>query len=225
MIVEDDPVVATGLSDFISNLGHELICARDGKQALDLFRDSHPDLVLLDLVLPRMSGMEVCRRIREQGDPTPIIMVTAKGQPHDRVAGLDLGADDYITKPFDLDELAARIRAVLRRATAADQSNGRHQLGDEVVVDLDRFVIERGGQQFELNARERDILALFISRANQVVSRNEILDHVWGTEAYPSTRTVDNYMVSLRKKLEKDPANPNILLGIRSVGYKLIKEP
>lgn len=224
LVVEDDPAVAIGLTDFVRSLGYQCVAARDGEQALSLFASVGPDLVLLDLVLPKKGGIQVCREIRASGCVTPIIMVTAKGQPHDRVAGLDCGADDYVTKPFNLQELAARIRAVMRRteAPAAEQPT-LFDIGP-VHIDLDGFVIERDGEKHELSTRERDILALLISRRNTVVSRNEILDTVWGSDAFPSTRTVDNYIVSLRKKLEPDPAEPRTLLSIRSSGYKLVTE-
>lgn len=223
LVVEDDPAVALGLNDFILGLGFRCVVARDGAQALSLFQAERPDLVLLDLVLPKRSGMQVCRDIRDRGDLTPIIMVTAKGQPQDRIAGLDLGADDYITKPFNLQELAARIRAVLRRTDPVEDESLTVQLGD-TCVDLAGCIIERGGQQHPISVRERDILALLLRRRNQVVSRNEILDKVWGTDQFPSTRTVDNYMVSLRKKLEADPHEPSVLLSVRGGGYKLVSE-
>lgn len=221
LVVEDDPAVAVGLNDFICGMGYNCIVARDGEQALSLFKSQRPDLVLLDLVLPKLSGTEVCREIRSRGDMTPIIMVTAKGQPQDRVAGLDLGADDYITKPFDLSELAARIRAVLRRTDPPEIEEYVVQLG-QVRIDLGGYLIESSSGRHELSARERDILALLLAKRNQVVSRNEILDKIWGTDQFPSTRTVDNYIVSLRKKLEPDPSSPKILISVRSSGYKLM---
>ncbi len=222
LIVEDDPAVVVGLNDFVRALGFAVVIARDGDQALTLFRAERPDLVLLDLVLPKRTGREVCQAIRAMGDRTPIIMVTAKGQPQDRVAGLDVGADDYVTKPFDLSELAARIRAVLRRADPLDPHDADvHAIGD-ARVDLKQFTVERGGERVELSARERDILAMLLARPGEVVTRNEILGAIWGSDTYPTTRTVDNYVVSLRKKLEADPAAPRHLLSVRSAGYRLV---
>ncbi len=221
LIVEDDPAVVVGLSDFVRNLGYDVIVARDGEQALRSFGESSPDLVLLDLVLPKLGGVAVCREIRARGDDTPIIMVTAKTQPHDRVAGLDMGADDYVTKPFDLPELAARIRAVMRRVEARRRVAGSVCQIGPVRIDLAGFTIERDGTSHPLQARERDILALLLARRGEVVSRNEILNTVWGIDAYPTTRTVDNYIVSLRKKLEADPASPEMLVSVRGAGYKI----
>ncbi len=224
LIVEDDPAVVVGLSDFVRALGYDVAVARDGRQALQLYASHPPDLVLLDLVLPKKSGAEVCRTIREQGDTTPIIMVTAKTQPHDRVAGLDLGADDYVTKPFDLEELAARIRAVTRRATPSAQPTASvHRIGD-ARVDLQRFTVERDGKTHRLRAREREMLALLIVRRGEVVTRNDILDEIWGTDRFPTTRTVDNYIVSLRKMLQPDPASPRLLLSVRGAGYQLVAD-
>jgi len=220
LIVEDDPAVAVGLNDFVRGMGYRCIAARDGVQGLALFDAEKPDLVLLDLVLPKRSGTEICREIRARGDMTPIIMVTAKGQPQDRIAGLDLGADDYVTKPFNLKELAARIRAVLRRTDPPEEDVSVVRI-DGIQVDLAGFVVERDGVRHQLSVRERDILAFLLTRRNQVVSRHEILDRVWGTDRFPSTRTVDNYIVSLRKKLEADPGSPRLLLSVRSSGYKL----
>ena len=223
LIVEDDPAVALGLSDFVTGLGFEPIVAKDGDQAMVLYDQVDPALVLLDRMLPKRSGDDVCREIRGRSSATPIIMLTAKGQPPDRVHGLDLGADDYVTKPFDLSELAARIRAVLRRAEAAKRPNAPlHVLGG-TSIDLGQYVVERDGHRYELSQRESDILALLLDRRPSVVSRNEILNTVWGTDAYPSTRTVDNYIVSLRKKLEPDPSSPRMLLSVRSAGYKLVE--
>ncbi len=223
LIVEDDPAVALGLNDFVRGLGYRCLLARDGIQALALFAAEKPELILLDLVLPKKNGAEVCKEIRNRGDMTPIIMVTAKGQPQDRVRGLDLGADDYVTKPFNLHELAARIRAVLRRTDPVEEDVSVFHVGS-VRIDLASFVIERAGTRYELSTRERDILSLLLKRRNQVVSRSEILDQVWGMDQYPSTRTVDNYIVAIRKKLEADPASPQVLLSVRSFGYKLVTD-
>ncbi|MHC4443054.1 MAG: response regulator transcription factor [Planctomycetota bacterium] len=222
LIVEDDPAIVVGLHDFIRSMGYEVLVARDGEQAITLFNSTSPDLVLLDLVLPKRSGTEVCRMIRERGDKTPIIMVTAKGQVRDRIAGLNLGADDYVTKPFDLAELMARIRAVIRRTDEEDISRQMvYQLGN-LQIDLEQYTIDRDGQQYQLSAREREILSLLIDRQGQVVTRNDILNHVWGTDSFPTTRTIDNYIVSLRKKLESDPSSPQLLISVRSAGYKLV---
>jgi len=222
LIVEDDPAVALGLRDFVRGLGYEPVVARDGAQAMLLYDQVGPALVLLDRMLPKRSGDDVCRDIRDRSRATSIIMLTAKGQPHDRVDGLDLGADDYVTKPFDLSELAARIRAVLRRSEPATHADASVHVLAGTRIDLGQYVVERDGHRYELSQRESDILAFLLARRPRVVSRNEILDAVWGSDAYPSTRTVDNYIVSLRKKLEPVPSSPRMLLSVRSAGYKLV---
>lgn len=222
LIVEDDPALVIGMSDFVRSLGYEVTVARDGEQGLRIYETIKPDLVLLDLMLPKRNGLEVCRAIRGKADATPIIMVTAKGQLPDRVAGLNVGADDYVTKPFDLQELAARIRAVLRRTEVSGFAKETVQTLGSVKIDLNGYRLERDGQSHELSARERDILAFLLARRNKVVTRNELLDEIWGRDAFPSTRTIDNYIVALRKKLEGDPAEPQILLSVRAAGYKLV---
>lgn len=222
LVIEDDPAILRGLADNLRFESHEVLTATDGELACTLIREQHPELIILDLMLPRLSGYEVCRRIRGEGVTTPIVMLTARGEEADRVLGLDLGADDYVSKPFSVRELMARVRAVLRRAQGL--SHLRNDVAfDDVVVDFRRYEARRGRQPLEMTRKEFGILRLLVSREGEVVSRDELLNEVWGYEATPTTRTVDNHMASLRAKLEVMPSVPRHLLTIHGVGYKWMK--
>jgi DNA-binding response OmpR family regulator len=181
----------------------------------------HPDLVILDLMLPKMSGYELCRRVRAEGLTTPILMLTARGEEGDRVLGLDLGADDYVTKPFSLRELLARVRALLRRAQPPRTLIDELRVND-VAIDFRKYEATAGGRPLELTRREFQLLRVLASRPGEVITRSELLDQVWGLDDYPTTRTVDTHIASLRAKIERDPANPERLLTMRGVGYKWV---
>jgi DNA-binding response OmpR family regulator len=174
-------------------------------------------------MIPKMSGYELCRKVRGEGITTPILMLTARSEEVDRVQGLDLGADDYVTKPFSVPELLARVRAILRRTQPATALPDRLDF-DDVSVDFKRFEAAKAGRVARLSRKEFGVLRLLAARAGQVVTRNELLDDVWGHESFPTTRTVDNHIASLRAKLENDPANPRRLITIHGVGYKLTLE-
>ena len=222
LVVEDDPAILRGLADNLGFEQHEVVTASDGETAYRLIHDRRPDLVVLDLMLPNMSGYELCRKIRSEGVSTPVLMLTARGEESDRVLGLDLGADDYITKPFSVRELLARIRAVLRRGqlTASVPQELRF---DDVVVDFKGFEARKNGVPVDMTRKEFGLLQLLVARAGQVVTRDALLDEVWGYESAPTTRTVDNHVASLRAKLESDPAKPRHLLTVFGVGYKWIQ--
>lgn len=222
LVVEDDPAILRGLADNLRFESHEVLTATDGEVACTLIREKHPELIILDLMLPRLSGYEVCRRMRSEGVTTPIVMLTARGEEADRVLGLDLGADDYVSKPFSVRELMARVRAVLRRAQGLSHLHNDAAF-DDVVVDFRRYEARRGGQPLDMTRKEFGILRLLVSREGEVVSRDELLNEVWGYEATPTTRTVDNHMASLRAKLEAMPSEPRHLLTIHGVGYKWVK--
>jgi DNA-binding response OmpR family regulator len=175
-------------------------------------------------MLPALSGFDVCRRARREGKLMPILMLTARGQEVDRVMGLDLGADDYVTKPFSIPELLARVRALLRRANAGTSLPERVSFGD-VRVEFERYEAVRGERAVRLSPKEFGVLRLLAAREGEVVSRTDLLHEVWGYDRYPTTRTVDNHMASLRSKLEEDPANPRFLLTVHGVGYKFVLEP
>jgi DNA-binding response OmpR family regulator len=219
LVVEDDPAILQGLADNLAFESYEVLTATTGETGYRLVHEQKPDLVLLDLMLPNLSGYELCRKLRGEGIGTPIIMVTARGEEADRVLGLDLGADDYITKPFSIRELLARLRAVLRRTQPAVRRLDVLRF-DDVTIDFRRFEARRGGTALELTRKEFGLLRLLAGRAGEVVSRDELLDEVWGYDVTPTTRTVDNHVASLRAKLERDSAAPRHLLTVFGVGYK-----
>jgi DNA-binding response OmpR family regulator len=221
LVVEDDPAILRGLADNLRLESYEVLTAKDGEEGYRLAREHNPDLLILDLMLPKLGGYELCRKLRSEGVTSSIIMLTARGEEADRVLGLDLGADDYVTKPFSVRELLARIRAVLRRAQPA------HALPDElrfddVEVDFRRYEARKGGRALEMTRKEFGVLRLLAARSGEVLTRDDLLNEVWGYEQYPSTRTVDNHIASLRAKLEENPAEPRHLLTMHGVGYKLV---
>lgn len=222
LIVEDEPEMALGLKDNFEFDGHAVSIAADGEQGLALALSERPDLIILDLMLPKKSGLDVCRELRMQQIKTPIIMLTARGQEIDKVLGLELGADDYLTKPFSVRELLARVKAVMRRsATAQTEPEDIVRIGD-LEINFNHYTATRAGQSVEFVHKEFDILRYFIAHKGQTVSRSELLDQVWGYDSDPTTRTVDNFILKLRKKIEKDPANPEHILTVHGIGYKFI---
>jgi DNA-binding response OmpR family regulator len=221
LVVEDDPAILRGLSDSLRRESYEVLTAADGESAQHLIEEKNPDLIILDLMLPKLSGYEICRKMRSEGNVTPILMLTARGEEGDRVLGLDLGADDYVSKPFSLRELLARIRALLRRSQPARALLDELQVGD-VRVDFRSYEARKGDLPLEMTRREFQLLRALASRPGEVITRSELLDQVWGLEAYPTTRTVDNHVAGLRAKLEQDPAELTHLITVRGVGYKWV---
>jgi DNA-binding response OmpR family regulator len=224
LVVEDDPAIVLGLEDLLLGEGYRVDCARDGREALQLYRSSKPDLIVLDIMIPELSGYEVCRQIRRQDTITPILMLTARAQEPDKVAGLELGADDYVVKPFGVSELLARIRALLRRCRAggrisSDNVSESFHFG-AVRIDPPKLEGRRGGKPFALTARELSLLKLFYSRCGQVLSRSHILEEVWGISYQGTTRTLDQHIAKLRKKIEDDPAHPQHIRTVHRVGYR-----
>jgi len=209
LLVEDDPGMAHGLAYNLEAEGYDVVRAADGDEGLRQARAGGFDLVLLDLMLPGKSGFEVLRRLRADGNETPVVVLTARGAEADKVAGLKLGADDYVTKPFGLAELLARIAARLRRARP------------EVVVDLAALTVTRGTRRARLTPTEAEILAYLLARPEQAVERGAMLRDLWGVGHAAETRTLDNHVARLRRKLEEDPAHPAILLTVPGVGYRL----
>jgi DNA-binding response OmpR family regulator len=212
LVVEDEPAILRGLADNLRFESYEVLTASDGQSGYAALKEHKPDLMILDLMLPKMSGYDVCRKARAEGIVTPILMLTARGEEADRVRGLDLGADDYVSKPFSLPELLARVRALLRRTqrTALDELRF-----DDVVVDFRKYEARRGGVPVDLTRKEFGMLRLLASRAGEVLTRDELLTEVWGQESYPTTRTVDNHILSLRSKLGAEH-----LVTMHGVGYK-----
>jgi len=221
LVIEDDKELLKGLIDNLTLEGYEVIFAQNGEEGLELVRKEHPDLIILDLMLPKLSGEEVCRILREENNFTPIIMLTAKDGESDKVKGLRLGADDYLTKPFSLLELFARIEAILRRVKKEKVKIEKYQFG-EIEVDFVRLEVRKKGRQIKLSAKEFSILRFLIEHKGEVIRRETLLREVWGYNVFPSTRTVDNFIVKLRKKLEKDPENPKHILTIHGIGYKFM---
>ena len=221
LVIEDDAAILRGLADNLVYEGYEVFTAVNGEAGYDLQKTRKPDLIILDLMLPRMSGLELCRKLRGEGIQTPILMLTARSEESDRVIGLDLGADDYVTKPFSVREFMARVRALLRRIQSPADLPGELQFGD-VEVDFRRYVARRRGQPVEMTRKEFATLRLLAARAGEVVTREELLNEVWGYEAYPVSRTVDNHIALLRAKLEKDPAQPVYIRTVYGVGYKFV---
>ena len=226
LVIEDEPDLRAGIQHNLELEGYRVQTAADGKEGLRKARDQRPTLILLDLMLPGMPGLEVLRHLRETGHETPVIIVSAKGQDRDKVHGLELGADDYVTKPFGLSELAARIRAVLRRTQAGAKSAGDRAAANSVmkfpdlVVDWRRFTIVRDGEETQLSRYEAEILRMLIDRRGEVVSRQDLLRKVWGYVHLPTTRTVDNHIARLRKKLERDVENPVHVVTVHGLGYR-----
>jgi DNA-binding response OmpR family regulator len=221
LVIEDDVSILRGLTDALRRESYDVITAADGETGYQLLSEKGPDLVILDLMLPKMSGYEVCRQVRAARVSVPILMLTARGDEGDRVLGLDLGADDYVTKPFSLRELLARIRALLRRGQPAQGLIDELRLR-EIAVDFRKYEATRGGRPLDLTRREFQLLRALASRPGEVITRSDLLDQVWGLDEYPTTRTVDTHIASLRAKIERDTANPEHLLTLRGVGYKWI---
>ncbi len=224
LIVEDDPHIRLGLVEVLGSEGYQISESRDGAQALAQIKQDQPDLVILDVMLPRKSGYDVCRELRAAKNPVPILMLTAKGQETDKVVGLELGADDYVTKPFGMHELIARVHALLRRAqpkTAGESAvPNRLQFGD-VTVDTSALRGTRAGSPFDLTPRELAVLALLYRERGHAVSRDRILNEVWGIEYYGTTRTLDQVIVKIRQKIETEPSAPCHLLTVHGLGYRL----
>lgn len=227
LIIEDDAAISRGLEESIGKEGYHIISAADGETGYQYALKRSPDLILLDLMLPIRDGIEVCRALRSRQNMTPIIILTSKNEEADKVIGLELGADDYITKPFSIRELLARIRAVLRRTeTAAETVIGEFSTEEfragDLWVSFKKQEVRKNGSALKLSVTEFNVLRYLIMHAGEVISRDCLLDNVWGYDAYPTTRTVDNYILALRKKIEKDPANPGLILTVPKGGYKFV---
>lgn len=222
LVVEDDEAMAVALRDGFAYEGYDVTVARDGEAGLRMARAETPDLMILDVMLPKMTGLEICKVLRGEGSDLPIIMLTARGQEIDKVLGLKLGADDYVTKPFSFMELMARVEAVLRRSQPGGGSaSAAYEFGD-VSVNVDRHEATKSGSDLELTPREFRLLGYFLTHQGEVVSREELLDAVWGYDTIPFTRTVDTHIAKLRKKIEDDPSDPQHLITVHRLGYKFI---
>ena len=224
LIVEDDPHILLGLEEVLKSESFEVVVCNRGDRAIEAFAKHHPALVVLDVMLPGLSGYDICKQLRAKKVAVPILMLTAKSQEIDKVVGLDLGADDYVTKPFGVRELLARIQALLRRSPASTAESANDTAFDigPALIDPKTFQIKRGRQVEELTAKELKLLQLFHAHPGEVFSRDRLLNEVWGYNYYGTTRTLDQVMVQLRKKLGDNGGEPKHLITVHGVGYKLV---
>jgi DNA-binding response OmpR family regulator len=222
LIADDEPEMVRGLEDNLRFEGYQTMAAANGEDALALALTKAFDLILLDIMMPKVSGWEVCRALRQKGIDVPIIMLTARGQEADRVQGLELGADDYITKPFSLRELLARVRAVLRRP-GPRQKFEEFAFGDVRIHRRGRQVF-KGGREVRLTRKEFDLLIYLVEHRGEIVTRERLLDEVWGYERFPTTRTVDTHVLRLRRKFETDPDRPALIETVHGQGYRFCQD-
>jgi two-component system alkaline phosphatase synthesis response regulator PhoP len=220
LLVEDEPGLRLTLSDRLVSEGYAVDAVADGEAGLAGASSGAYDLIVLDVMLPKMNGLDVCREVRQRGVTTPILMLTAKGQVVDKVVGLKLGADDYLTKPFEAIELMARLEALLRRRSSSPQAGGESYRFGDVVVDFRRTEVTRGGRALDLSAREFKLLRHFIEHRGATLSRDQLLTDVWGYDEMPMTRTVDVHVAGLRQKIEGNPKSPEFILTVHGLGYK-----
>ena len=224
LIAEDDPAILAGISDVLKLEGYDVLEATDGRAALSLYRSSRPDLVLLDVMMPEMNGYDVCRAIRREDEGTPIVMLTAKGEEIDKVVGLELGADDYIVKPFGIAELTARIRSALRRSSRAKKIPCEPVLRvGSITVDFDAMSVRRdSGETCPLTPKENELLKYFAANPGKVISRETLLEAIWdiGPDSDITTRSVDTHVARLRHKIEENPSDPKFLLTAHGAGYR-----
>lgn len=224
LIVEDEPSMRMGLKDNLEFEGFAVDYAEEGKTGLEKIRTNNYDLVLLDVMLPEISGFEICKTIRKEGNKTPVILLTAKGEEIDKVLGLELGADDYVTKPFSLRELLARIKAVLRRG----EQNGSDSKNEEVLkigklnINFTTYNANENGGDVQMSYKEFEVLHYLWNRRNETVSRDDLLKDIWGQDVYITTRTIDNFILKLRQKIETDSKHPKIILTVHGIGYKMV---
>ena len=221
LLIEDEQAMAQALQDAFNHHGYELKIAGDGETGLRIALEEQPDVILLDVMLPGRDGFEVCRLLRERGCSVPIVMLTARSEEVDRVVGLEIGADDYVTKPFSTRELLARVKAHMRRSAQAPQISSECVFGD-VKVNFSKSTATRSGKPVELTSTELAVLKFLVNRKDEVVSRDQLLNHVWGYETYPDSRTVDTHILNLRHKLEDNPRRPRFILTVHGIGYKFV---
>lgn len=224
LIVEDDDAILLGLENVLQDEGFETFSAKSGQDGYRLAKEMDPDLMILDIMLPGMSGLEICKRIRDEGMQTPVIMLTARAEESDKVFGLELGADDYITKPYSIRELLARVKAHLRRGDFVAAAASEVVLPDEikfgeVIVNLKRHEVTKGGERQDLTHREFLLLEYFIRNQGELLTRDRLLDDIWGYDVYPTTRTVDTHIRRLRKHIEPEPDEPRYIKTVHGAGY------
>lgn len=221
LIVEDDPGIQMSLKDEFESEGYHVFAANDGEKGLKMIKEQKPDLIILDIMLPELDGYEVCKKLRREGDNTPIIMLTVKDKEIDKVLGLEFGADDYVTKPFSLRELLARVKSIFRRIEDHSTEIHSYCIG-ETDLDFKKYEAKKKGQKIDFTPLEFHMLRLFVMKKGQVITRDDFLDQIWGeNNLVVSLRTIDSHIANIRKKIEEDPSNPKFITSIRGVGYKL----
>lgn len=221
LIVEDDPGIQMSLKDEFESEGYHVFAANDGEKGLKMIKAQKPDLIILDIMLPDLDGYEVCKKLRREGDNTPIIMLTVKDKEIDKVLGLELGADDYVTKPFSLRELLARVKSIFRRIEDHPLDISSIHIG-ETELDFKKYEARKRGQKIEYTTMEFQMLRLLVKQKGEVLTRDNFLDQIWGEDnLVVSSRTIDSHIANIRKKIEEDPSNPKFITSIRGVGYKL----
>lgn len=221
LIIEDDISILRGLKDNLEYEGYTVYTETNGTEGLQHALTKNPDILLLDIMLPGVNGYEICKKVKREKPELPIIMITARGSEMDKVSGLDIGADDYITKPFSIPELLARVRAVLRRFNHEKESPEKYSFG-EIKLNFIKYQAFRNNLEIQLSSKEFEILKYFIKHEGEAIHRHDLLNEVWGYKAMPTTRTVDNFILDLRKKLEENPSKPKHIIGVRGVGYKFV---
>lgn len=222
LIIEDDPAISLGLEEALKNEHYDVITEADGTLGYEKALGGEYDLILLDLMLPSKDGMDICKDLRSNGITKPILMLTSKKEEIDKILGLEIGADDYVTKPFSVRELLARIKAILRRSTEMTKSIEKYSFAD-ISINFKKQEALKNNVNIDLSSTEYKILKYLIEHEGEVISRNKFLDKVWGFESFPSTRTVDNFILSIRKQIEDDPSNPKHLITVHKSGYKFVK--
>lgn len=221
LIIEDDKTIVEGLEDTLQFHDFTVFTAGNGREGFKLFQTQRPDLIILDIMLPGVDGFQVCKKIKQLDKRMPIIMLTAKSQENDKLLGFELGADDYITKPFSVKELVARVKAVLKRSAKTPETEDIVTIGT-AEINFKNFTVKRGDSEYSLSPKEYEILKLLVTHPDEVIDRNRIIDVVWGDDYFPSPRTIDNFILKLRTKIETDPKIPRHIMTVHGAGYKLI---
>jgi two-component system alkaline phosphatase synthesis response regulator PhoP len=222
LIIEDEEDLVKGLKLNLDDEGYDVSWAFDGEEGLRKALEESPDLIILDIMLPKMNGLDVCRELRQKNVGVPVVMLTAKGEEIDKVVGLEIGADDYLTKPFSIRELLARIKAHLRREKREGIKVPNVYAFGDVEIDFAHFKIRRKGKERDITSLECEILKYFIAHKGEVVTRDMLLDKIWGYEKFPTTRTIDNHILKLRKKIEENPSHPTFILSVYGEGYRFM---
>ncbi len=223
LVVEDEEALLMGLEENLKEAGYDVVTAQDGKKALEAATTKKPDLVLLDVMIPEISGFEVCRKLRDKGASMPIIMLTARTDEFDKLHGFEMGADDYVTKPFSINELLARVKAVLKRGKRVSTMPPTFEFGD-CVLDTESRILTRKGKEVPLTRTEFELLAYLCSNEGKALSREQVMNDVWGTEYYGTQRSLDSFVANLRQKIEKKASKPQFITTVHGVGYKFMKE-